>query len=190
MAVLNNGVYALRLVPGLAGATVTEHVCNCEREAEGVDLTLLDSVLKQYAGETGALIPVLQHAQEVYGYLPEPVLAAIAQARRVPFSEVYGVATFYSQFHLEPRGRTVVRICHGTACHVAGAPEVTRAVTDELLTKVGETSEDLRFTVEAVACVGCCGLAPVVVVGEETHGQLDPTSARKLGKRIYRGAPK
>jgi len=167
------------------------HRCTCADEnATAVDLGLLAPVLERYADESGALIPVLQQAQEAYGYLPRAVLAEIASARRVPFSEVYGVATFYTQFHLEPRGKTIVKICHGTACHVAGAPEVTRAVTDELMTKVGETSEDLRFTVEAVACVGCCGLAPVVVVGNETHGQLDPSSARKLGKKVYREAPK
>jgi len=167
------------------------HRCTCADEnATAVDLDLLVPVLERYAEESGALIPVLQQAQEAYGYLPRAVLAEIASARRVPFSEVYGVATFYTQFHLEPRGKTIVKICHGTACHVAGAPEVTRAVTDELMTKVGETSEDLRFTVEAVACVGCCGLAPVVVVGNETHGQLDPSSARKLGKKVYREAPK
>ncbi len=167
------------------------HRCTCADEtADAVDLRPLEKVLVRHANEAGALIPVLQQAQEAYGYLPRPVLAAIADARKVPFSEVYGVATFYTQFHLEPRGKTIVKICHGTACHVAGAPEVTRAITDELQTKVGETSDDLRFTVEAVACVGCCGLAPVVVVGEETHGQLDATSARKLGKRVYRGAPR
>ena len=169
---------------------MTEHTCACEREAEGVDLTLLGPVLQRHADDAGALIPVLQETQEVYGYLPRTVLEAIAHARRIPFSEVYGVTTFYTQFHLEPRGKTVVKICHGTACHVAGATEVTRAITDELMTGVGETSEDLRFTVEAVACVGCCGLAPVVVVGDETHGQLNSSSARKLGKQVYRGAPK
>jgi len=166
------------------------HRCGCADEASStVDPGLLDPILERYANEAGALIPVLQQAQEAYGYLPGPVLEAIAHARGVAFSEVYGVATFYSQFHLEPRGKTVVKICHGTACHVAGAPDVTRAITDELMTKVGETSEDLRFTVEAVACVGCCGLAPVVVVGGETHGQLDAGAARKLGKKVYRGTP-
>jgi NADH:ubiquinone oxidoreductase subunit E len=167
------------------------HRCTCaDDNASAVDLRLLEPVLERYASEAGALIPVLQEAQDVYGHLPRQVLVAIADARRVPLSEVYGVATFYTQFHLEPRGKTIVKICHGTACHVAGAPEVTRAITDELQTKVGETSEDLRFTVEAVACVGCCGLAPVVVVGDETHGQLDASSARALGKRVYRGTAK
>jgi NADH:ubiquinone oxidoreductase subunit E len=130
------------------------------------------------------LIPVLQHAQEIYGYLPQAALREIAEKRSTPFSEVYGVATFYTQFHLTPRGKTIVRICHGTACHVAGAPEVTRAITDELRVDVGQTSDDLQFTVEAVACVGCCGLAPVVVVDEQVHGRMDAGSARKLGKKL------
>lgn len=166
------------------------HRCTCADETSStVDLGLLDPILDEYAEEAGALIPVLQQAQAAFGYLPAPALKRIAESRGLAFSEVYGVATFYSQFHLEPRGQTIVRICHGTACHVAGAPEVTHALEHELNTRVGETSEDMRFTVEAVACVGCCGLAPVVVVGEETHGQLDPTAARKLGKKLHREAP-
>jgi NADH:ubiquinone oxidoreductase subunit E len=125
---------------------------------------------------------VLQHAQGLYGYLPLDVLREIAEKRSTPFSEVYGVATFYTQFHLMPRGKTVVRICQGTACHVAGAPAVTRAITDELDVSLGETSADLNFTVEAVACVGCCGLAPVVVIDEKVHGQVDAGGARKLAR--------
>jgi NADH:ubiquinone oxidoreductase subunit E len=165
--------------------------CRCAEDetAAAVDLSLLEPVLVRHAEDAGALIPVLQAAQEIYGYLPESVLREIARTRDTPLSAVYGVTTFYSQFHLEPRGRTIVKMCHGTACHVAGADEIIAAITDELLTKVGETSDDLRFTVEAVACVGCCGLAPVVVVDDETHGLLDPASARKLGKKLHRGAP-
>jgi len=169
---------------------VAEHACRCANEERDVDLTLLDSLLEQYAEDDGALIPVLQQAQELYGFLPAAVLREIAERRATPFSEVYGVATFYSQFYLEPRGRTIVRICHGTACHVAGAPEVTRAITDELGVGVGETSEDLSFTVEGVACVGCCGLAPVVVTGEQVHGQMDPSSARKLARALRKEAAK
>jgi NADH:ubiquinone oxidoreductase subunit E len=163
---------------------VTDHTCNCASHAEEIDLALLTPVLERYADDSGALIPVLQHAQEIYGYLPQAALREIAEKRSTPFSEVYGVATFYTQFHLTPRGKTIVRICHGTACHVAGAPEVTRAITDELRVDVGQTSDDLQFTVEAVACVGCCGLAPVVVVDEQVHGRMDAGSARKLGKKL------
>jgi len=167
---------------------VSDHTCRCATESEAVDLTLLGPVLAEYADDLGALIPVLQRAQEVYGFLPREVLREIAEQRETPFSEVYGVATFYSQFHLEPRGKTIVRICHGTACHVAGAPEVTSAIVDELGVAVGETSADMNFTVEAVACVGCCGLAPVVVTGEQVHGQMTPLSARKLSKQLRREA--
>jgi len=166
------------------------HRCACTDDAQDIDLGLLDPILKRCGTEPGTLISVLQAAQSTYGYLPRPVLEAIARSLDVPYSEVYGVATFYTQFHLEPRGKNIVRICHGTACHVGGAPEVTRAITDELGIEVGETSEDMRFTVEAVACVGCCGLAPVVVIGDQVHGQVDPSAARKLAKKLIRDTPK
>lgn len=169
---------------------MTDHVCSCAETPEAVDLALLAPVLKHHAEDAGALIPVLQQAQMIYGYLPAGVLKEIAKRRNTPLSEVYGVATFYAQFHLQPRGRNIVRICQGTACHVAGAPEVTRAITDELGVEVGETTEDMRFTVEAVSCVGCCGLAPVVVVGDHVNGQVDPAGARKLAKKLLRETPK
>lgn len=166
----------------------TEHTCHCASDAQGIDLTLLEPVLLEHAQDPGALIPLLQKAQSIYGYLPPEVLREISEKRDAPFSEVYGVATFYSQFHLEPRGRAIVRICHGTACHVAGAPEVTRALVDELGVAVGDTADDLSVTVEAVACVGCCGLAPVVVVDDHVHGKTDPAAARKLGRSIRKQA--
>lgn len=168
--------------------TVSEHICNSAGASGHVDLTLLETVLTTYASDGGALIPVLQQTQQLYGYLPEGALREIAAKRDTPFSEVYGVATFYTQFHLAPRGKSVVRMCTGTACHVAGAAEVSRAVTNELGVAVGETSADLRFTVEAVACVGCCGLAPVVVAGDQVHGQVDAEGARSLAKRLRREA--
>lgn len=168
---------------------MTREACGCETSelaVDAIDLSLLDPILERHADDDGALIPVLQATQQAYGYLPQLALREIARSRSMPLSAVFGVATFYTQFHLTPRGKKIVKICHGTACHVAGAPDVTRALTDELGTDVGETSEDLRFTVEAVACVGCCGLAPVVVVDEDTHGQLDASSARRLGKKLNR----
>jgi NADH-quinone oxidoreductase subunit E len=165
---------------------VAEHTCTCAAEGEQVDLSLLAPVFAEHADDSGALIPVLQRAQEIYGYLPHEVLREIAEKRDTPFSEVYGVTTFYEQFHLEPRGKTIVRICHGTACHVGGAPEVTGAITDELGLGVGETSADMRFTIETVACVGCCGLAPVAVIGDQVHGRLDGRAARRLAKKLKR----
>ena len=159
--------------------------CSCTDRPEGaIDLTTLDDVLERHEGDSGALISVLQETQSLYGYLPKSALRRIAQAREIPFSKVYGVATFYSQFHLRPRGDSVVRICHGTACHVRGAPEVTRAVEEELGAKVGETTEDLAFTIESVACVGCCGLAPVLLVDDKTYGQLDVIEARRIAATV------
>jgi NADH-quinone oxidoreductase subunit E len=169
---------------------VAEHTCTCEKESDGVDLTLLDSVLARHADDPGALVPILQETQGAYGYLPRTALAEIARRREMPYAEVYGVATFYAQFHMAPRGKTIVKICTGTACHVAGAPDIIRAITDELDLEVGATSPDMRFTIEAVACVGCCGLAPVVVEGDRPNGQLDAGKARKLAKRLLREAAK
>jgi NADH:ubiquinone oxidoreductase subunit E len=167
-------------------ATVAEHESACAKRVDLVDLTLLAPVLEEYASDSGALIPVLQRAQDIYGYLPREALDEIAEQRRTPFSQVYGVATFYAQFHLEPRGATIVRVCDGTACHVAGGPDVARAIVDALGVAVGETAQDGSFTVEAVACVGCCVVAPVVLVGEQVHGQVDPAGARTLAKRLLR----
>ena len=152
-----------------------------------IDLAPLAGVLDTYADDPGALIPVLQATQEEYGYLPEAAIREIARVRGVPLSAVYGVATFYTQFHLEPRGENMVRICHGTACHVAGAPEITRVMTDELGIHVGETTDDLKFTLESVACVGCCGLAPVMLVNDKTYGRLDVKETRKIAKSLHKG---
>ncbi len=165
---------------------MTEHLCTCEKESDGVDLTPLDAVLARHLGDSGALIPILQETQAAYGYLPRPALAELARRLDMPYAEVFGVATFYAQFHFAPRGKTIIKICTGTACHVAGAPDVIRALTDELNLEVGATSDDMRFTVEVVACVGCCGLAPVVVVGDHPNGQLDAGKTRQLAKRLLR----
>lgn len=162
------------------------HTCGCatEQTSEVFDPAALRAILAEHAEDSGALIAVLQATQAHYGYLPGAALKAIAQSRRTPLSHVYGVATFYSQFHLRPRGEKVVKICHGTACHVRGAPEITRAVVEELGVKVGETTDDLAFTLESVACVGCCGLAPVMIVGEDTYGQLDVVETRRIAAEM------
>jgi len=117
---------------------------------------------------------VLQKAQEIYGYLPEPVLRRVAEGMRVPVSRVYGVATFYSQFYLQRRGRHVVRQCDGTACHVRGAAKILAKMSQELGIPVGETTPDYRCTTEVVYCLGSCGLAPVAVVDGTVVGKLVP----------------
>jgi len=166
---------------------MSERECTCATQGEGTfDDTPLDAVFDEHGSERNALIPVLQAAQDAYGYLPREALERIAQRLRMPLSEVFGVTTFYAQFHLEPRGERIVRICHGTACHVRGANEVTRVIEDELGVRVGETAADLSFTLESVACVGCCGLAPVVLVDDQTFGSLDAQGARRLASRFRR----
>jgi NADH-quinone oxidoreductase E subunit len=134
----------------------------------------LTELFNRYEGKDGVLIPVLQKAQEIYGYLPEEVLKKIADHFQWPFSEVYGVATFYAQFHLKPRGENIIKVCTGTACHVRGGGKILDKITSELKISPGETTEDLKFTLESVACLGACGLAPVMMVNDDTYGRLTP----------------
>ena len=139
-----------------------------------VDLSPLDGILADFAGQKGAIIPILQRAQEVYGFLPKEALKAISQRTGVSLSRIYGVATFYAQFYLTRRGRHVVRICDGTACHVRGAAKIVDALGNELRILPGSTTEDYRLTYEVVYCLGSCGLAPVAVVDEHVEGRLTP----------------
>jgi NADH-quinone oxidoreductase subunit E len=146
---------------------------------DGADLSLLDQALQGLPRNGVSVIPALQRAQEAYGYLPKSVLAQISDELRVPWAHVYGVATFYAQFHLRPRGRHTVTVCRGTACHVAGSGGILRAVRDLLGVGPGETTPDLQFTLETVACLGACALAPVMVVDGTYYGRL--AEARALG---------
>jgi NADH-quinone oxidoreductase subunit E/NADP-reducing hydrogenase subunit HndA len=123
---------------------------------------------------------VLQKAQESYGYLPKEVLVAVGDYLKLSFAEVYGVVTFYSQFHLEPRGENIIRVCMGTACHVRGGEKILDKIKEELQIDDGETTEDLHFTLETVACIGACGLAPVIMVNDETHGRLTPEDIPRI----------
>jgi NADH:ubiquinone oxidoreductase subunit E len=149
--------------------------------AQEFDLTKLDPVLDAYKHvEMGALIPVLQGAQDAFGYLPEPVLEEIAVRLNVPISQIYGVVTFYAQFHLEPRGKHVIRTCQGTACHVRNASRILEALKSDLGVSPGSTTEDLQFTLETVACIGACSLAPVMMVDHDTHGRLKPDLVPKI----------
>lgn len=143
----------------------------------------LEEVLKKYSGKKGALIPVLQEAQDIYGYLPEEVMVEIGEKLNIPVSKVYGVATFYAQFHLKPRGKNIIRICLGTACHVRGGAKILEKLEEILQIKDGETTQDLQFTLESVACIGACGLAPVIMVNDDTHGRLTPDAVSKVIKQ-------
>jgi NADH:ubiquinone oxidoreductase subunit E len=128
----------------------------------------------------GDLTGDLHDVQDEHGWLPREELEAIARKHGVSPAHVYGVASFYERFHLEPRGETIVRVCHGTACHVVGAERITESIGEKLNIEDGGTTDDRKFTLETVACLGCCSLAPVATVGERTHGRLDTTKAREL----------
>ena len=137
--------------------------------------------------ERSALIPMLQGVQEKLGYDPKEAISEIAKELRVSTSEIFGVLTFYAQFRLNPVGEHMVRICRGTACHVRGAPLIIDAVDDELgLTDGNDTTEDFKFTVEKVACFGACSLAPVVIVDEDTKGNITPDQARRMIRKIVK----
>jgi len=139
-----------------------------------VDLARLDRILEEFKAVRGALIPILQRAQDAYGYLPRQVLNHIAYKARIPLADVYGVATFYAQFHLERRGRHLIRVCDGTACHVRGAAKNVEILEKRLGLVPGGTSADYEYTVEVVYCLGSCGLAPVAVVDNQVCGRLTP----------------
>lgn len=139
-----------------------------------LDLQPLERILEAYRGQKGAVIPILQQIQDAYGYLPREILAVTARRTGIPLSQLYGVATFYAQFHLTRRGRHLIRICDGTACHVRGAAKTVQAVENAFALLAGGTSPDYRFTLEIVYCVGSCGLAPVAVVNDRVFGQTKP----------------
>ena len=137
----------------------------------------------------GALIPLLQSAQDSYGYIPEKAIHYISELVNIPAADIYGVITFYSQFRLKPLGKHVVRICEGTACHVNGAKGILKALQNELGIGVGETTDDGLFSLQSVACLGCCSLAPVMMIDDETHGNLDADKIKKVFKQ-YRDRDK
>jgi NADH-quinone oxidoreductase subunit E len=145
--------------------------------AEKIDLSRVEEVLKRRGKEEGALIPVLQEVQALFRYLPEEALEMIGRRLNVPLSRIYGVVTFYSQFYLTPRGKHVIKSCQGTACHVRGGQGALEALSRELKLKQGETTEDLNFTLETVACLGTCFLAPVIMVDNDYYGKLTPKRA-------------
>jgi len=154
---------------------------------ETLDLAPLQQIIDEYKGQKGILIQVLQRAQETYGYLPTEVLQAIADGLGVPLSQVYGVVTFYSQFYLTRRGKHVIRMCDGTACHVRGAAKIVDALEKELGIKAGETTPDYEFTFEVVYCLGSCGLSPVAVIDEQVVGRLVPEKMVQIIKDLRQG---
>ena len=155
-----------------------------DEDTETIDLSQLNPIIEKYKGKSGNLIPLLQKTQDIFGYIPEQAFYKIAEEAGLELTDMYGVATFYSQFRLKPVGKNVVKVCHGTACHVQNATEISEALSEALKVKDGETTEDGLFTLESVACLGCCSLAPVMMIGDETYGKLTGKSAVKILKDI------
>ena len=156
-------------------------MCNCAcNDQSGKYWESFDSVMKNYTGAESQLIPLLQKLQEAYGYLPQDVIQRLSEKAGIFVSQIMGVVTFYSQFRLKPVGKNIVRVCFGTACHVNGAENIADAICRELNIELGGTTEDKTFTVESVACLGCCSLAPVIMINDETHGRLSPDTARNV----------
>ncbi|TVQ12742.1 MAG: NAD(P)H-dependent oxidoreductase subunit E [Bacteroidetes bacterium] len=157
-----------------------------EAEELYVDLALMDPIIEKYKNRKGNLIPLLQATQEIFGFIPRDAFLKLNHEAGLELNEMYGVATFYAQFRLSPAGKHIIKMCHGTACHVQSVTAITDEVLDFLEIKDGETTPDGIFTLETVACLGCCSLAPVMMIGEETYGKLNPKQALKIVKEIKR----
>ncbi len=155
-----------------------------EQDKQDVDIDLLNPLIEKYKNKKGNLIPLLQGTQDIYGYIPSEAFNKISDETSLELSDMYGVATFYAQFRLKPVGKHIIKVCHGTACHVQNANEITESLQDALKIKDGETTEDGLFTLESVACLGCCSLAPVMMIGDETYGNLTGNQAVKIVKNI------
>ena len=145
-----------------------------EQEAE------LKAVIAKWKGKEGATMPVLQAAQNIYGYLPIEVQTMVAEGLGRSLEEIYGVSTFYSMFNLEPRGEHLVRVCLGTACYVKGAQKVLDELSRVLAVEPGHTTPDGKFTLEPTRCLGCCGLAPVIMIDDDVHGRMTPNVVRDI----------
>lgn len=152
--------------------------CNCSEQKS--DLSLLDSVLEEYAKVDGSLITILQNAQEIYGYLPIDVIKYISEKTGIKPAKIMGVGTFYTQFRFKPVGKYLIMLCKGTACHVNGSDLIERTIVEALGINDGETTSDGLFTLKNVACLGCCSLSPVMMINDETYGTLTPDKTKKI----------
>jgi len=158
-------------------------------EAVEFDPTMCDEICEQYKDWKGATIPVLQKTQDAYGFLFPELVERIADNLNMSPHTIYGVITFYAQFYTKPRGKYIIRVCRGTACHVQGSGRISEIVSEEFKIKNGETSSDLLFTLEEVSCIGACGMAPVIMINNKTYGNLKPEDARKIFKDYAANLP-
>ena len=144
-----------------------------------IDIGLIEPILLEFRDQKGAVIPILQRTQDMYGYLPEDAMVEISNKSGISISQLYGVATFYAQFNLEPRGRHLIQVCDGTACHVKGAPKLVKAVEEEFNLEAGGSDPDFEYTLEIVYCLGSCGLAPIALVDGQVYGNTTSDSLVK-----------
>jgi len=148
-----------------------------------IDLSVLDAAISRHGTSADVAIPLLQDVQAHLGYLPLKALQYLAEKTDSTPAQLFGVVTFYSQFRLKPIGKHIIRVCHGTACHVQGAERITQAVSETLNVPDGETTEDGLYTLESVACLGCCSLAPAMMIDETVYGQLTRAQVQKIFKQ-------
>lgn len=160
--------------------TAQKPPCSCGEADERELFARLDEIIKDYRTKPGALIPVLQLAQGLFGYLPERVLRHVATALNKPYSEVAGVVGFYAFFSTQPRGKHMIRVCLGTACYVRGGKQVLDAMKKALGVDVGETTPDRLFTLEVARCFGACGLAPAISIDDEIHQRVKPARVNEI----------
>ena len=162
---------------------MSQKTCECQEskcQNSDIDCATVKQMVAAHEKKPASLIPVLQDVQQEYGYLPREALDIVARGLNLSVSNIYGVATFYKQFRLVPQGEHLIKVCHGTACHVAGAEGISVVLRSDLDVEDDGTTDDMKFTLESVACLGCCSLAPVITVGEDTHGRLTPDKAKKV----------
>ena len=165
-------------------------ICNCTKnqawdfEDPAIDISLLEPTLEKYAGTEGSLITILQNAQDLYGYLPVQLLAYIAHRTGIKPAKVMGVVTFYAQFRTKPAGKNLILLCQGTACHVNGSSDIEEAIKEYLGVEEGEITENGLFSYNNVACLGCCSLSPVMMIGDKAYGTLTKKSVVQILQEI------
>lgn len=145
-----------------------------------IDINPVNQIIEKWQRRKDFLIEILQDIQDKYNYLPSEVLIEASKILEIPLNQIYEVATYYKAFSLEPKGRFQINICQGTACHVQGAHTILNAFERELKIKIGQTDEHLDFTLDIVRCIGCCGLAPVVIINQDVHAKFDPSQVPKI----------
>jgi NADH-quinone oxidoreductase subunit E len=151
------------------------------------DPNIADNIISKHGTDKAAVIPILQAIQAEIGYIPQAAMEYISKKTSISPTQIYGVVTFFKQFRLTPVGKYMIKVCKGTACHVKGANKITQAISEELNVAEGETSKDGLFTLESVACLGCCSLAPVITINDKIHGRLTADSVRKVIKDYKSG---